>query len=100
MAEDPLVRRDRDAADRLDPGDGPADDADAEDLPDERHRFVVVAGVDDGAIVVAEDVVPDRAESMRERVDGVADRIDIRLFDERGRVVAFRIYGLAIADDC
>src|SRR5205809_2574393 len=99
MAEDSFVRRDRDAADRLDPGDGPADDADAEHLPDERHRFVVVAGVDDRAIVVAEDVVPDRAESMRERVDGVADRIELRLLDERGREDAFRIQGQERADD-
>src|SRR2546427_7992810 len=91
MTQDALVRRDRDAADRLDPRDGPAHHAHPEDLSDERHRLVVVAGMDDRPIVVAEDVVADRTQSMRERIDGVADRFDLVLLDERGREDAFRI---------
>src|SRR2546428_3254319 len=92
MAEDPFVRRDRDAADRLDARDGPADDLHAERLPDERDRFVVVAGMDDGPVVVAEDVVPDRAEPVRQRIDRVPDRLELRLLDERRRQDPFRIH--------
>src|SRR5213593_472553 len=99
MAQDALVRRDRDAADRLDPRDGPAHDAHAEDLSDERDRLVVVAWMDDRSIVVAQDVVPDRAQPMRERVDGVADRIELRLLDERRGEDALRIQGQERSDD-
>src|SRR3989475_4168321 len=91
MAQDAFVRRDRDAADGLDPRDGPAHHAHPEDLSDERHRLVVVAGMDDRPVVVIEDVVADRAQSMRERMDGVAGRFDLVLLDERGREDAFRI---------
>src|SRR2546427_2116510 len=91
MAEDALVRRDRDAADSLYARDGPAHNVHPEDLSDERDRFVVVARMDDRSVVVAEDVVADRAEPMRERVDRVADRVELRLLDERGCEDAFRI---------
>src|SRR2546426_1025795 len=36
----------------------------------------------DRTVGVAEDVVPHRVQSMRERIDGVADRFDLRLLDE------------------
>src|SRR6266705_1102024 len=55
MTQEALVRRDRDAADRLDPRDGPAHHADPEELSDELHLLVVVAGMDDRPVVVAED---------------------------------------------
>src|SRR2546422_4544539 len=89
MAEDALVRRDRDAADRLDARDGPAHDVHAEDLTDEGDRFVVVARMDHRSVVVAEDVVPHRAESMGQRVDRVADPVELRLLDERDARMPF-----------
>src|SRR3990172_7835562 len=99
MAEDALVRCHGDGPDRPDPRDRAADDGHAEHLADEIDGLVVVGWMDDRTAVVAEDVVPDRAQPMRERIHGIADRVELLVLDERGCEDAVRVHRDEGAED-